>query len=361
MRKSKKKAKRIIAITFIVIIIGALWAFTVFMYNGTINKRFESYKPLMFKVEDFEGLNCTKYEFHSNKGQMLAGSLYSAGDTQKGIIIIAHGFGGGGYNSYLDCINYFAQNGYYVFAYDATGNDESEGDGVGGFPQGVIDLDYAVSFVEDSGKFPKLPIGLFGHSWGAYCACSALTYHPEVKAVIACCGTNKSSDIFKIGGKKQAGNFIYAMMPFVKIHEWVNFGKYAINTSMDGFKSSDSAILVTHSKDDETVPIKYGYDLYYEKYKNDPRFTFLRFKDKGHSYFFVDGNNTYQKEFNTAFDKWTSSLDYDYKAEENKERFIKDKADFIDANLDRKKWSNRLDIKLLKQFVNFYDGYLKSN
>lgn len=88
MRKSKKKAKRIIAITFIVIIIGALWAFTVFMYNDTINKRFESYKPLMFKVEDFEGLNCTKYEFHSNKGQMLAGSLYSAGDTQKGIIIL---------------------------------------------------------------------------------------------------------------------------------------------------------------------------------------------------------------------------------------------------------------------------------
>ncbi len=115
MRKSKKKAKRIFAITFIVIIIDALWAFTVFMYNDTINKRFESYKPLMFKVEDFEGLNCTKYEFPSNKGQMLAGSLYSAGDNQKGIIIIAHGFGGGGYNSYLDCINYFAQHGYYIF------------------------------------------------------------------------------------------------------------------------------------------------------------------------------------------------------------------------------------------------------
>ncbi|WP_370631506.1 serine aminopeptidase domain-containing protein [Peptoniphilus sp. KCTC 25270] len=63
------------------------------------------------------------------------GSLYSVGDNLKGIIIIAHGFGGGGHNSYLDCINYFAQNGYYVFAYDATGNDESEGEGVRGFPQ----------------------------------------------------------------------------------------------------------------------------------------------------------------------------------------------------------------------------------
>lgn len=343
------------------LIVGIVWYSSVFTYNDNINKRFESYKPLMFKVKDFEGLNCTYYEFPSNKGQMLAGSLYSAGDYQKGIIIIAHGFGGGGYNSYLDSINYFAQNGYYVFAYDATGNDESEGEGVGGFPEGVIDLDYAISFVEDSGNFPKLPIGLFGHSWGAYCVCSVLTYHPEVKAVIACCGTNSSSDIFEIGGKDQVGNFIYAMMPFVKIHEWMNYGKYATNTAMDGFKSSKAAILVTHSEDDKTVPIQYGYDLYYEKYKDDPRFIFLRFKDKGHSDFFADGDNTYKEEFNDAFKKWTSSLDYDYKAEKNKERFMKDKANYIELHLDRERWSNRLDVDLFKQFVDFYDDSLSAN
>ncbi|WP_029409348.1 alpha/beta hydrolase, partial [Treponema pedis] len=109
-------------------------------------------------VEDFEGLQRTKYEFSSDKGQMLTGYMYSAGDNQCGIIVIAHGFGGGGHNSYMDCANYFARHGYYVFAYDATGNDESEGAGVGGIPQGVIDLDYAISFLEKSGKFPALPI-----------------------------------------------------------------------------------------------------------------------------------------------------------------------------------------------------------
>ena len=49
----------------------------------------------------------------------------------------------------MDCAYYFAKNGYYVFAYDSTGSDASEGEGVGGTPQGVIDLDYAISFVED--------------------------------------------------------------------------------------------------------------------------------------------------------------------------------------------------------------------
>lgn len=63
-------------------------------------------------------------------------------------MIIAHGFGGGGHNSYMDAADYFARNGYYVFTYDATAMDKSEGEGLGGIPQGVIDLDSAISFVE---------------------------------------------------------------------------------------------------------------------------------------------------------------------------------------------------------------------
>ena len=116
---------------------------------------------------------------------------------------MAHGFGGGGHNSYIDCANYFAHHGYWVFAYDATGNDESEGEGVGGLPQGVIDLDYAITFVEGSGNFPNLPIVLFGHSWGGYIVCSVLSYHPEVKAVIACSGFNSSSNMFEAEGKNR--------------------------------------------------------------------------------------------------------------------------------------------------------------
>ena len=359
MSISKKSRILMILPIILVMIIGALWVFSTMIYNDNINQRYESYKPLMFKVEDFDGLKYTKYEFSSDKGQMLSGKLYSAGSKQTGIIVVAHGFGGGGHNSYMDAINFFAQHGYYVFAYDATGNDESDGEGVGGFPQGVIDLDYAISFIKDSEKIPDLPIGLFGHSWGAYSASSVLTYHPEVKAVIAACGTNSSSDFFELGGKDEAGNFIDVMMPFIKIHEWINFGKYARNTAMDGFKSSDASILVAHSEDDKNVPIQYGYDLYYEKYKNNPRFTFIRFKDRGHSYFFDDRDNTYKEEFDHALEKWAQSLDYDSKAEENKERFMKDKAKYIELHLDRERWSSRLDIDLFEQFVNFYDEHIR--
>lgn len=353
---SKKKIILIIVPVILVLLIAGWCVFTVLIYNDNFDKRFETYEPIMFKVEDFEGLKRDEYKFPSDDGQMLAGYWYSAGSGQRGIIVLAHGFGGGGHNSYMDVINYFAHNGYYVFAYDATGNDASEGDGVGGVPQGVIDLDYAISFVEKSGNFPSLPIGLFGHSWGGYSVCAVLTYHPEVKAVIECCGCNRSSDLFEAGGKEQAGGVIYTMMPFAKLHEWIKFGKYATNTALDGFDASSAHIMAVHSEDDGVVPIEYGYDKYYEKYKDDARFTFVRFTDKGHNEIMNDKDNTYKDELNAEFDDWLTTLGYDYKAEENKERFAKDKAEYLHQHLDRTRWSTRLDMELMGKFVDYYNA-----
>ena len=357
--KSKKKVAIIVLLSVIVLLLIGWWAFCVMMYNENFNVRCDSYEPLMLRTEDFDLLECKEYSFSSDNRQKLAGYLYSVGDNQHGIVVIAHGFGGGGHNSYMDVANYFASNGYYVFAYDVTGCDKSEGEGVGGVPQGVIDLDHAISFVEDNNEIPELPITLFGHSWGGYCVCNVLNYHPEVKAVIECSGFNSSSDMFESGGKSQAGNVIYAMTPFIKIHERFKYGKYASNTAMDGFENTDASILVLHSADDNVIDIEYGYDKYYEKYKDDPRFTFIRFEDRGHNEVFNNPDNTYKDEFNAEFDKWLESLDYDYKAEENKERFREDKAKYITENLDHAKWSTRLDEELFVQFLDFYNTAIK--
>ena len=360
MKKKKiKKIILIIVLSVLVLLIGGWWAFCVKMYDDNINVRGDSYEPLMLRLEDFEGLECTEYSFPSDKGQKLAGYLYSSGENQRGIVVIAHGFGGGGHNSYMDVANYFAKNGYYVFAYDATGCDKSEGDGVGGVPQGVIDLDYAISFIEGKEEYKDLPVVLFGHSWGGYSVWNVLTYHPEVKAVIECSGFNSSSDMFESGGKDQAGPAIYAMTPFIKIHECFKFGKYATNTAMKGFETSDASVMVVHSEDDNVIGIEYGYDKYYEKYKDDPRFTFVRFTDRGHNDIFNKQDDTYVDELNAGFDDWLTTLDYDYNAEENKDRFIEDKTDYLNKNLDHARWSNRLDEDLFADFLEFYDKGIK--
>ncbi len=357
--KTKIKIVLIILLSIIVLMIAGWWAFCVKMYNDNFNIRGESYEPAMLRVEDFEGLECTEYSFPSDKGQKLAGYLYSNGENQHAIVIIAHGFGDGGHNSYMDVADYFAKNGYYVFAYDATAMDKSEGEGLGGVPQGVIDLEHAISFVESNNDIPDLPIVLFGHSWGAYSVSAVLTYHPEVKAVIECCGFNSSPDMFESGGKDQAGDVIYAMRPFIELHERFKFGKYATNTAMKGFDSTDASVLVVHSADDNVIGIEYGLDKYYEKYKDNPRFTFMRFEDRGHNEIFIDQDNTYLDDLNGEFAGWVETLDYDYKAEENKEKFAQDKINYINENLDREKYSHRLDEELFDQFLEFYEQALK--
>ena len=351
--KSKKKILLIILLCLILLLTGGWWALSVSIYNSNFNKRFTSYEPMVLHTDDFEGLQRERYEFTSDKGQKLTGYLYSAGKEPRGIIVIAHGFGAG-HNSYMDCADYFAQHGYNVFAYDATGNDESEGEGVGGLPQGVADLDYAVSFVERS--FPDLPVAVFGHSWGGYSACAVLNDHPEVRAVIECCGCNRSSDLFEAGGLEQAGSLIYTMMPFIRLHERIHYGKYAVKTAMDGFAASDAAVMVVHSADDGVVPIRYGYDVYYAQYKNDPRFVFQRFEDRGHNHIFND--TRYFNEFTADLNRWTETLDYDSNAAENTERFRNEKAAFIREHLDREKYTHSLDTALFDGFLAFYDEHL---
>ena len=117
----------------------------------------------------------------------------------------------------------------------------------------------------------------------------------------------------------------------------------------------NGCVMIVHSADDYVIEIGYGYDTFYEKYKDDPRFTFVRFEDKGHNDILNDPEDTYTDEFNAECNAWLETLDYDYKADENKDRFAEEKAAFITENLDHARWSSRLDQSLFARFLDFYE------
>lgn len=306
-KKSKKLILIIIAVILAVFFLALLPAASVFTYNSVFGLRYQTDEKDMLYLDDFPGLVMERKEFTSNEGQKLAGYFYSReGLMPKGVVIMAHGIGGGGHNPYMISANYFTENGYYVFAYDATGNDNSEGSSVRGLPQGVIDLDHAITYVEQNEIFAGLPVFLFGHSWGGYCVTSVLNEHPEVTAVCSVSGFNESLDLIQAQGKQMIGPAIYLMLPYLNLYEKIKFGKYSSQTGMDGFADSEAAVMIAHSTDDNTVPIQYGYDIYYDKYSADSDFEFAKYDDMGHNNLLsMEKNPELMEKIVKFFDKYT--------------------------------------------------------
>jgi len=221
--KPKRKKIIIIAAVLLLLLLTAPGVVSVVLYNQYFGARYETKEYLALKLDEFPGLSREDHKFVSDKGQTLKGYYYtSEGVSVHGILILAHGFGGGGHNSYMDVADFFARNGYGVFCFDATGNDESEGDGTEGMPQGLIDLDYAINYVENSDAFPDLPIVLWGHSWGGYCVSSVLSLHPEVKAATVLSGFDKTSYLIEAQGEQMVGCLIHVCIPYVNLYEKLN-------------------------------------------------------------------------------------------------------------------------------------------
>lgn len=359
MAKLKKPVKIILIVLgiIIVLLIAAALILTkplaMSVYNQFFGIRYTTYEPLAWSVEDFDGLMRDKYTFESNNEQVLTGYKYYKDNAEtKGLLVIAHGFGGGGHNSYMDVADYFASNGYVVFTYDATGNDESEGDAVGGLPQGAIDLDYALRFVKNNEDFAGLPIVLWGHSWGGYSVGSVMKLHPDVKAAVMVAGFNESLDMIESEGRKIAGDAVDFVLPYFETYEKETFGDYASISALEGIGATKANVMILHSTDDEIIPIENSYERYYEKFSGDDRFTFIRFEDRGHNMVYnSEAARAYQEEFNQKSQEYVDSV-----GEEN----ITDemKAAYYEENLDLHK-AYELDSGLMAQMLELYDSSIK--
>ncbi len=288
MEKRKLSKKKLILIIVACIVVSiptiVLPVSTVIVYESVFSMRFETKEYLEFEASEFDGLIVERSDFESDV--TLAGYKYNkAGVEPKGLIIIAHGYGDGGHNKYMPYIDKFTSDGFFVFAYDAQGNDNSEGKDSSGFPQGIIDLDNAINYTQTIEEYKGLPIMLFGHSYGAYSVGNVLNMHPEVKSAVMVAGFNESEDMLAQYPRKVLGGLVDAvLLPYVSLYERIKFGKdYANITVIEGMENTDAKIIIVHSRDDERVPYEYGYEKYYEEFSQDDRFQFIEYKDQGHS------------------------------------------------------------------------------
>lgn len=287
--RTKNNVKKFIGIFLVTILANVVFILpliTMIIYESIFGMRYETSDETRFLLEEFDGLQMERSDFIS-EGKLLAGYQYKKDNCNKnGVVVFAHGLGGGGHNTYMPFIDYFTSNGYYVFTYDATGNDNSEGNDVNGFPQGIIDLDNAIEHVTTIEEYEDLPVFLVGHSWGGYSVGNVLNFHPEVKAAVIIAGFNESENLLQHYSEKYVGDLLIDfLMLYVEGYEQLKFGKeFTDITAVMGMQNTTADILIVHSKDDTNVPIEYGYELFYDKFGDSERFEFILYEDKGHSF-----------------------------------------------------------------------------
>lgn len=216
--------------------------------------------------------------FESGNNQLQA---YVYGQNQEqGLVVLAHGLGGGA-DSYLPQITYFVDQGWRVFAYDATGSFDSEGETTRGFPQSLLDLDAALTFIDTQKEFENLPIFLFGHSWGGYAVANILHYDHDITAVASVAAPNSAMEMILEQGQRMMGGFIKTQRPYLWLYQRLLFGKAVSLNTVDAINGSNIPVLIVHGTEDEMVNYNGSSIISNRGNINNPNVSFLSISESG--------------------------------------------------------------------------------
>lgn len=185
------------------------------------------------------------------KDATLRGYIYKA-DEPKGFIIFRHGISSQ-HSEYLALICAMVDRGWNVFAYDAIGCGESDGNNVIGMAQSPLDVAAAVNYVRETGLNNSLPIVLWGHSWGGYGVAAALDLVPDVRACVTMSGYNAPVEIICEWSEKTIGPIAILQRPTLWLNNMLTFGADANRTALDGINKTESPVLVIHGTNDTVV------------------------------------------------------------------------------------------------------------
>jgi dienelactone hydrolase len=193
-----------------------------------------------------------EFWFYSGKNRLQC--FIYGGENDKGLVVISPGI-----YSYADeydrIIIYLVDKGWRVFSYNMTGVDKSEGKSMRGLSQAVIDLDAALTYIENTSAFSGLPVMLAGFSLGGYAVCAVLNYDHRVDAVVSFAGFNSTQDVMEAQAVAEIGGIYHLISPQVIALEKQLFGKTAKLTAVDGINKSPVPVMIVLCDDDDIIPV----------------------------------------------------------------------------------------------------------
>lgn len=254
MSGSTYNKKRVVAIVIVAAVCAILGAFALDRYTlaSTYARTPDQEISLLPTYDLYEkDYPRSDVEFQLD-GYTLRGHVYGA-DNTRGLIVFRHGMFSK-HSDYLSLITALVDKGWRVFAYDAIGCGESDGDSMLGMSQSPIDVAAAVQFVRDSGMGEGLPIALWGHSWGGYGVAAALRDCPDVDACVTMSGFDTPMKVLDYSATSSFGILGKIQYPFLWLNTFIDFGANANVSASDAIVSSEVPTLVIHGFGDTTVP-----------------------------------------------------------------------------------------------------------
>ena len=334
-----------VGVLLVVFVIASFALINHFMkeyFNRSEQKKYSEY----MRWEDYKDFERETVTFPSGE-ETLTGYIYGKDNTSNGLVVVSHGLGSDS-EGYISETKYFVDNGFMVFAYDNTGSGVSTGDSCVGLVQSVIDLDNALTYVEQNPLFDGLPICLYGHSWGGFATTAILNYDHDIIAVASLAGYNDSLEEMTYVGKSLLGSFAYVEKPFIWMVLRATFGDKMNLTAVDGInRAVHTSVMIIQGDQDNFV----GFDgpcIYANRDKikrDDVQFVLLEGRE--HSNLMMD-----QSEERLAY---MEKLDEEYNLIEEQypdgvpDEIKKSWNDTVDKEL-----TSKIDEKLFAEIVDFY-------
>jgi pimeloyl-ACP methyl ester carboxylesterase len=246
----RKMVARIIVDIFIVII--GLFIITV------IRALFPSHLPNKYTPKDL-GFDYKKVTFHATDGKNLSGWLIYSSEA-LGTIICCHGYPAN--KSDILPVVSFLYPEFNLFLFDFRGHGDSQGRFVSFGLREDRDILGAIDYIKENPKINKLPVGIWGYSFGGAVAIKACTQNRQIKAIV----TDSTYASFPEMITQYYGNL--GPLKYLFGSGGKLLGKIFLKGGLSGLSpeefisSLNTPILIIHASNDPFVPVEHARRLY---------------------------------------------------------------------------------------------------
>lgn len=257
----------------------------------------------MYYAETWPDLLAEPFSFPSC-GVTLQGYVYrkKGNDHPRGAMAAYHGIGGGHF-SYMSVIDFCAENGFLVYAYDNLGSGLSEGHAIENLSYADLSQKDFYAFLDQDPRAKGLKRYSIGHSWGGHAALASLRPEFGVSNVISFAGFDSVPRLY--------GGYAPKFAKMVYSYQRHAFGEVGVLSALTLMKETKAQVLYVQGDQDKLVPYEDNGLRFQKELADRSNIHFLIRKGSNHQCFWDQKTEKYYLEEIVDKKKGVNSLTRD--------------------------------------------------